>query len=292
VKGSGSEVASRREAGPRWRPRGADGAVSPVVMGILNVTPDSFSDGGLWVETALAIDAAMRMEGEGATIIDVGGESTRPGADPVPLEVELERVLPVVEGIRQRSEVAISIDTRNAPVAAAALEAGANMVNDVTALRHDPAMAAVVRDRGADVILMHMRGEPKTMQDQIRFSDLIGEIRAELTERKNFAMAQGIAEQRILIDPGIGFGKTFEQNLEIVARSAELDSIAPVVIGASRKGFIGHLTGKGGGRPRMAGSLATVAAAALSGAAIVRVHDVAETVDFLRVFNPLMGRRV
>jgi dihydropteroate synthase len=166
------------------------------------------------------------------------------------------------------------------------------MVNDVTALRHDPAMAAVVRDRGADVILMHMRGEPKTMQDQIRFSDLIGEIRAELTERKNFAMAQGIAEQRILIDPGIGFGKTFEQNLEIVARSAELDSIAPVVIGASRKGFIGHLTGKGGGRPRMAGSLATVAAAALSGAAIVRVHDVAETVDFLRVFNPLMGRRV
>jgi dihydropteroate synthase len=153
-------------------------------MGILNVTPDSFSDGGLWVETALAIDAALRMEREGATIIDVGGESTRPGADPVPLDVELGRVLPVIEGIRQRSGVAISIDTRNAPVAAAALEAGAIMVNDITALRHDPAMAAVIRDRGADVILMHMRGEPQTMQDQIRFADLMGEIGAELTERK------------------------------------------------------------------------------------------------------------
>jgi len=292
VKGSGSEVASRRETGPRWKPPGgADGGVSPLVMGILNITPDSFSDGGLWVETALAIDAALRIEREGATIIDVGGESTRPGADPVPLDLELERVLPVIEGIRQRSGVAISIDTRNAPVAAAALAAGAIMVNDVTALRHDPAMAAVVRDRGADVILMHMRGEPKTMQDEIRFADLMGEIGAELTERKELAVREGIAEERILIDPGIGFGKTFEQNLEIVARSAELDSIAPVVIGASRKGFIGHLTGRGGGRPRMAGSLAAVAAAALAGAAIVRVHDVAETVDFLRVFNPLMGRR-
>lgn len=292
MKGSRSEVAWRREASPAAAQAGAgSGGVSPLVMGILNVTPDSFSDGGLWIETALAIDAALRMEREGAAIIDVGGESTRPGAAPVPLEVELERVLPVIEGIRARSAVRMSIDTRNAPVAAAALEAGADMVNDVTALQHDPAMAAVVRDRDAAVILMHMRGEPATMQDQIHFDDLMGEIGVELAGRKRAAVEEGIAEERILIDPGIGFGKTYEQNLEILARADELRAIGPVVIGASRKGFIGHLTGRGGGRPRMAGSLATVAVAAMTGAAIVRVHDVAETVDFLRVFNPLAERR-
>jgi dihydropteroate synthase len=229
----------------------------------------------------------MRMVEDGAQIIDVGGESTRPGSDPVPAGEELDRVIPVVEGIRRRSEVAISIDTMKAAVAESAIAAGAGIVNDVSALRFDSRMADVVRDRHAAVILMHMRGAPKTMQQAIHFDDLIREIKAELAAVRTSALARGIAPGGILVDPGIGFGKAFDHNVQILRRCGELREIGPMVIGASRKAFIGHLTGQPAGPGRMAGSLAAVAAALDGGAAIVRVHDVRETIDFLRVLRAI-----
>ena len=261
-------------------------ALVPAVMGILNVTPDSFSDGGLHYSRGVAIDAALRMQRDGADIIDVGGESTRPGSSDVPADVELSRVIPVIEGIRAQSSVRISIDTRKADVAEAALNAGADMVNDVTALR-DPAMRALAARRGVPVILMHMRGEPKTMQEHIHFDDVVHDVARELLAARDAAIADGVKKENILVDPGIGFGKTFEHNLAILARCDELRSIAPVVIGASRKAFVGHVTGQAGGPARMAGSLAAVAAAAKGRAAIVRVHDVRETVDFLKVLQAI-----
>lgn len=252
-------------------------------MGIVNVTPDSFSDGGEHFGTDLAVAASLRMENEGAAIIDIGGESTRPGAEPVPEDLELERVIPVIERLRARSDVAISIDTMKASVAAAAIAAGADLVNDVTAMRFDPAMRPLVAASGIPVILMHMRGEPRTMQKTFHYDDLMVEITSELTAWRAEALAAGVSAENILIDPGIGFGKSFENNLEILARTAELCVIAPVVIGASRKAFVGHLTGRPRGKERVPGSLAAVAAAHAAGAAIVRVHDVAETADFLKV---------
>ncbi|MBW3565501.1 MAG: dihydropteroate synthase [Acidobacteria bacterium] len=261
----------------------------PLVMGIVNVTPDSFSDGGVHYRSDVAIDAAIRMAEEGAAIVDVGGESTRPGALPASLEEELERVMPVIEGIRQRSEIAISIDTMKAEVARRALDSGADIVNDVTAMRHDAEMAGVVASSGAPVILMHMRGEPRTMQSNIHYDDLMGEIAAELAERVEAAGAAGIDRSRILVDPGIGFGKTFEHNAEILRDFSTLEALGPVVIGASRKAFIGHVTGRAAGPDRVAGSLAAVAAAAAGGAAIVRVHDVGSTIDFLRVYDAIRG---
>lgn len=259
-------------------------------MGIINVTPDSFSDGGVHFDRALAIEAALRMVEDGAEVVDVGGESTRPGSDPVSTQEELDRVGPVIEGIRMRSPVRISVDTRKAAVAAAALDAGACMVNDVSALRHDPGMGMLVAARGVEVILMHMRGEPRTMQANIQYGEVVSEVSAELSSWRDRAVASGIALDRILVDPGIGFGKTFEHNLELLARCDELTRIAPVVIGASRKAFVGHLTGQPGGPARMAGSLAAVAAAYQGGAAIVRVHDVRETVHFLRVLNAINSK--
>ena len=259
----------------------------PLVMGILNVTPDSFSDGGVHFDRVAAIDGALRMESDGAALIDIGGESTRPGADAVSLQDELERVIPVIEGIRARSAVTISIDTRKARVAEAALDAGANVVNDVSALRHDPDMRSTVARRGVPAILMHMRGEPRTMQHEIHYDEVVGDVARELESWRDEAIAAGVAREQILVDPGIGFGKTYEHNLAILARCDELRSIAPVVIGASRKAFIGHVTGQAGGAPRMAGSLACVAAAAKGCASIVRVHDVRETVDFLKVLQAI-----
>jgi dihydropteroate synthase len=276
--------------GPKFRlPGGRTLAVEarPLVMGIVNVTPDSFSDGGLHFDRAAAIDAALRMEAEGAAVIDVGGESTRPGALGVDPSQEIERVVPVVEGIRKRSAIPVSIDTRRAAVAAAALEAGADMINDVSALRFDAEMRSLAAGRGVPVILMHMRGEPRTMQENIHYDDVVTDVSRELSVWHADAVAAGIAAEQILVDPGIGFAKTFDHNLEILARCAELSAIAPVVIGASRKAFVGHLTGRAGGRDRTAGSLAAVAAAQRGGAAIVRVHDVRETVDFLRVLRAI-----
>ena len=260
-----------------------DGAV-PSVMGIINVTPDSFSDGGVHFERQIAIDAGCRMVEDGAAIVDVGGESTRPGAEPVSLDEELARVLPVIEGIRSRSDVAISIDSRHAAVARAALDAGADIINDVSALRKDPAMAQLAAGSGAPVILMHMRGEPKTMQSLAVYDDVVEEVARELRGFADEARRAGV--HQLLIDPGIGFAKTFQHNLELLARCSELTAIAPVVIGASRKAFIGHFTGREG-PARVHGSLAAVAAAARGGAAVVRVHDVRETVDFLRVLEQI-----
>ena len=257
------------------------------VMGIVNVTPDSFSDGGVHFDRARAVESALQMETDGATFIDVGGESTRPGSDAVAEEQELERVVPVIEGIRARSGVTISVDTRKARVAQAALDAGADIINDVSALRHDPEMRALAARRGVPVILMHMRGEPRTMQQDIHYDDVVDDVYRELSEWRDDAMAAGIAEDQILVDPGIGFGKTFEHNLELLARCEEFTRLAPVVIGASRKGFVGHLTGQPSGPARMAGSLAAAAAAHRGSATIVRVHDVRETVDFLKVLGAI-----
>lgn len=259
----------------------------PLVMGIVNVTPDSFSDGGVHFDRNVAVEAALRMEADGAAIVDVGGESTRPGSDAVSVDVELERVVPVIEAIRKRSDVPISIDTTKARVVEAALDAGADIVNDVTALRGDPAMPALVAQRGVPAVLMHMRGAPKTMQQDIEFDDVVRDVARELTEFRDAAVAAGVAREQIVIDPGIGFGKTAEHNLQLLAHARALTLIAPLMIGASRKAFIGLLTGRDAGPDRMAGSLATVCAAARAGAAIVRVHDVRETVDFLKVMDAI-----
>jgi dihydropteroate synthase len=256
-------------------------------MGILNITPDSFSDGGLHFDHPRALHGALQMVDEGARVIDIGGESTRPGAEDVPLELELERVVPVVEALRSRSDVLISVDTRKARVAEAALDAGADMINDISALRHDPDMRGVAARRDVPVVLMHMRGEPRTMQEHAHYDDVVADVKRELGTWKAEAIAAGVSPERILIDPGIGFAKTLEHNLTILARCHELEELGPVVIGSSRKRFIGHITGRDVPAERMAGSLASVAAAYRGGAAIVRVHDVKETVDFLRVLRAI-----
>ncbi|HYR28251.1 MAG TPA: dihydropteroate synthase [Thermoanaerobaculia bacterium] len=257
------------------------------VLGIVNVTPDSFSDGGVHYDRRVAAESALRMEEDGAAMVDVGGESTRPGSEAVSIEQELDRVIPVIEEIRRRSAIPISIDTRKAAVAAAALDAGANAINDVSALRHDPEMRSLAAARGVEVILMHMRGEPRTMQQNPQYDEVVTDVARELAEWRDAALAAGIDRAKILIDPGIGFGKTFDHNLELLARTGELSAIAPVVVGASRKAFIGHLTGREAGPGRVFGSLAAVAAAHGGGAAWVRVHDVRETVDFVKVLDAI-----
>jgi dihydropteroate synthase len=274
-------------------PRGRTLAIEngPLVMGIINVTPDSFSDGGVHFDPGVAIESALRMAKEGADVIDIGGESTRPGAEPVSAAAELERVLPVIDGVRAQTDLPISIDTTKGEVARAALKHGADLVNDVSALRFDQELSLVLRETGVPVILMHMRGEPRTMQKNIHYDHLIGEIRQELRQRVDGAIKSGIDPAQILVDPGIGFGKTFEHNIEILGRLAEFREIAPVVLGASRKAFLGHLTGQPAGPARLPGSLAAVAAAVLAGAAMVRVHDVRETVEFLKVLRPILSAR-
>ncbi|MGH2897817.1 MAG: dihydropteroate synthase, partial [Solirubrobacteraceae bacterium] len=209
----------------------------PIVMGIVNVTPDSFSDGGAWLDAEAAIGHGLDLAAEGAQILDIGGESTRPGAAPVGRVEELRRVLPVLEGLAGAG-ARLSIDTSKAAVAAAALDAGAAIVNDVTALRGDPAMAALVAERGCDVCLMHMLGEPRTMQRHSRYGDVVAEVAAFLAERTAFARRAGIAAERIWLDPGIGFGKTVDHNLELLARLGEIVALGrPVVVGTSRKSF-------------------------------------------------------
>jgi dihydropteroate synthase len=254
------------------------------LMGVVNVTPDSFSDGGRYLDARAAIAHGMRLAGEGADILDVGGESTRPGADPVPAAEELRRVVPVIAGLRDAGCTArISIDTAKAEVAAAALDAGAQMVNDVTALRGDPAMAPLVAARGADVCLMHMLGEPRTMQADPHYEDVVAEVREFLSERVTAAVAAGIPAERIVIDPGIGFGKTVAHNLALLAGTGELAAIGPpVLVGTSRKSFLGRLTGRGVGE-RLAATVATNVLAFERGARIFRVHDVAAVRDALAV---------
>jgi len=255
----------------------------PVVMGVINVTPDSFSDGGQFLEPDAALAHGIRLAAEGAAILDVGGESTRPGAAPVSEEEELGRVVPVIEGLTAE-HVPISIDTRRLAVAEAALDAGASIVNDVAAFRSAPELAGLVADRGATCCLMHMLGEPRTMQRDPRYGDVVNEVRAFLEERLAFAVAEGVAEERIWLDPGIGFGKSLEHNLELLRRLDELVAIGrPLVVGTSRKSFLGTLTG---GRPeaeRLPGTIATNVLALERGAAIFRVHDVLPVADALAV---------
>jgi dihydropteroate synthase len=262
------------------------------VMGIVNVTPDSFSDGGLYTDAAAAIDHALELEADGAGILDIGGESTRPRADPVSAEEEMRRVVPVIEGLRQRGVRAqISVDTSKAPVAAAALDAGATLVNDVTALRGDPAMAGLVADRGAQCCLMHMLGEPRTMQDDPRYDDVVSAVKAFLEERMAVAVGEGVAEERILLDPGIGFGKTAEHNLELLARIDELVALGrPVVVGTSRKSFLGRITGRTVD-DRLAGTIVTNVLAYERGARVFRVHDVAPVYDGLVIADATVRRR-
>ena len=250
-------------------------------MGIVNVTPDSFSDGGVNLDPDAAAAATRRMVEEGAAIVDIGGESTRPGAEGVSVDEELRRVVPVLE--RLEGGVPLSIDTSKAEVARRALDLGAELVNDVTALRGDPAMAEVVAGSDAYLCLMHMLGEPRTMQDDPRYDDVVSDVKAFLEERLAFAVAAGIAEERICIDPGIGFGKTVQQNVELLNRLGELTGLGrPLLFGASRKRFLGRLLGD---PEATAGPLpASIAAAVIAvaaGATIVRVHDVRETVEAL-----------
>jgi dihydropteroate synthase len=254
----------------------------PVVMGIINVTPDSFSDGGLSLDPDAAIAHGHELVVQGASILDVGGESTRPGAEPVSTAEELRRVVPVIEGLAAAG-ARLSIDTSKARVAAAALDAGASIVNDVTALRGDPLMAALVAERGCDVCLMHMLGEPRTMQRDPVYDDVVADVRAFLAERLRFALEHGIAEGRVWLDPGIGFGKTVDHNLELLRRLDELVALGrPLVVGTSRKSFLGAITGRSTGE-RVAGTLATNVLALARGASIFRVHDVAEACDALAV---------
>ncbi len=253
-----------------------------LLMGILNVTPDSFSDGGKWPDVDPAVAHGLEMRAQGADIIDVGGESTRPGAAPVGVEEEMRRVLPVIE----RLGGMISIDTSKAAVAEAALQAGARFVNDVTALR-DPRMGGVVARSGAALILMHRKGSPRTMQKDPTYRNVVEEILNFLRRRLKRALSAGISHDRILVDPGIGFGKRPEHNLEILRRLPEFRRLGcPVAIGTSRKGFIGHVLGRDV-QERLLGTAATVAAAVLRGADLVRVHDVREMADVVRMSEAL-----
>jgi dihydropteroate synthase len=315
------------------------------LMGVVNVTPDSFSDGGLFLDPGAAVAHGLQLVEEGAEILDVGGESTRPGAEPVAAEEELRRVLPVVEGLVAAGGVShfarptaadrpaaagpptvaarptISIDTAKASVARAALAAGAALVNDVTALRGDPEMAAVVAHSGAECCLMHMLGEPRTMQLQPRYDDVVDEVKAFLEQRLAYAVAEGIAEERVLLDPGIGFGKTIEHNLQLLRRLRELTELGrPLVVGTSRKSFLGRLlaggaapTGAAGGEQtppaqrqtngraevepsvdvaeRLPGTLATCVLAYERGASVLRVHDVAPVCAALTVAAATLGAR-
>jgi dihydropteroate synthase len=247
----------------------------PSVMGVVNVTPDSFSDGGVNFDPADAVESARRMLAEGATIVDVGGESTRPGAEAVSADEELRRVVPVLEQLAGKP---VSIDTSKAEVASRALELGAELVNDVTALRGDPTMAEVVAETGAYLCLMHMQGEPRTMQADPRYDDVVAEVAAFLEERLRAAVDAGIAEERICLDPGIGFGKTVEHNFELVRRLDELTALGrPVVVGFSRKSSLGRLLGDPQATTgSVAASVGAAVAAFERGAAILRVHDVRE----------------
>ncbi len=254
------------------------------IMGVVNVTPDSFSDGGRYLDARAAIAHGLELELEGAAILDIGGESTRPGADPVGEEEELRRVLPVIEGLLAAGcRAQISIDTSKAGVAAAAVDAGATFVNDVTALRADPQIADVIARAGVGCCLMHMLGDPRTMQDDPRYEDVVGEIKTFLLERMAFAISRGVQHQQISLDPGIGFGKTIAHNLELLRRLDELAAIGqPLMIGTSRKSFLGRITGRGPD-DRVAATVATTVLAYERGARVFRVHDVAPVHDALAV---------
>lgn len=299
------ERAARRPAAlslPRGRVLGL--AVAPAVMGVLNVTPDSFSDGGLYLEKERAVERGLQMFEEGAAIVDVGGESTRPAtygqARDVSESEEIGRAVPVIEALRKATDRPLSIDTRRAGVARAALAAGADLVNDVSALRHDPGMITAVAEAGAGLLLMHMKGaDPRTMQDDVAYAHPLADIAAALAEAAERARAAGVPPDRIAVDPGLGFGKSVEGNLLLLRHLSAFRTIGfPVAVGASRKAFVRRFSGVPDGASaaeRLPGSLAAAGAAAQNGAAIVRVHDVVETVRFLamrRAIEEARGARL
>ncbi len=260
------------------------------VMGIVNVTPDSFSDGGRYFDPATAVAHGLQLQSEGAAILDVGGESTRPGADPVEAEEESRRVVPVIEGLVAAGVSArVSVDTSKAEVTERALAAGATLVNDVTALRAAPEMAELTAAAGAELCLMHMVGTPRTMQEAPHYEDVVSEVKRFLEERMAFAVAHGVPENKILLDPGIGFGKSVTHNLQLIARLPELAALGrPLLIGTSRKSFIGELTGRDIDG-RLAGTIAANVQAYERGATIFRVHDVPPLVDALTVAAATLG---
>ncbi len=260
-------------------------------MGVLNVTPDSFSDAGAYMDTRCAIDAGIAMSAAGADLIDVGGESARPGAHPTPPDQECARVLPVIHALSELG-IPVSVDTRNATTMGAALDAGARIVNDISALTHDPAAAGIVAARGAPVVLMHMRHNPATMTALAHYEDVVLEVATELAARVAAAEAAGIARERIAIDPGVGFAKTPGHNMQLLPHLSVLLSMGlPLVAGVSRKRFIGVLSGEKAAGRRGAGSIAAGLHAVLHGASMLRVHDVAETVQAVRVWRALVAAR-
>lgn len=264
-----------------------DLSARPLVMGILNVTPDSFSDGGAWLDPDRAAGRARAMVAEGAGIVDIGGESTRPGAAPVSPEEELARVRPVLERLAGTLPVPLSIDTRSSAVARAAIDLGAAIVNDVSGLRHDPAMAGVVARAGAAAVVMHMQGTPDTMQRDPRYEDVVSEVVDWLGRRTDELRAEGIDARSIIVDPGIGFGKRLEHNLALLAEIGDLRTLGfPILVGHSRKAFIGSLTGREPAE-RASGGFAALARCLAGGARIVRVHDVRETADFIAVWQAI-----
>lgn len=259
------------------------------LMGIINVTPDSFSDGGTYFDTAKAIDRGLELASEGADIIDVGGESTRPGSQPVPEAEEIGRVVPVIGALRRKTQALLSVDTTKAAVARAALDAGADIVNDTSAFRFDPAMPGVVARSGAGVVLMHMQGTPLTMQQSPRYDDLIGEICDFLAERIRVAEAAGVPGERIIVDPGIGFGKSFDHNLEILRRQELFHGLGrPLLLGFSRKAFLGKILGLPPDE-RLEGTIAAAVLSVERGAHILRVHDVGPVARAVRSAEAILG---
>ncbi len=260
----------------------------PLIMGVVNITPDSFSDGGRFFDHQAALDQARALAAAGADILDIGGESTRPAADPVPLEEELRRVVPVIEALSRELDLPISIDTYKAPVARAALEAGAFLINDISALRFDPEMAPLAAAHQAPVVLMHMQGTPQDMQVRPRYGDLLGEIKTFFQERLEYALSQGIPRELVILDPGIGFGKTWRHNLEIINHlDAFLDLECPLLVGPSRKAFIGQILGLPNGEVRDIGTLAALGVAVLKGARLIRTHNAAYARQFLAVLEAI-----
>lgn len=262
-------------------------------MGVVNVTPDSFSDGGAFLDPEVAVAHGQRLLDEGADLIDVGGESTRPGAEPVPRDEELRRVIPVIAGLTESgARPVISVDTTKLAVAEAALDAGAAIVNDITALRHNPEIAGLCAERGAGLILMHMQRTPRTMQEAPHYDDVVTEIKAFLVERTEFAIAAGVPESRIWVDPGIGFGKTVAHNLELIARLDEIVDLGlPVLIGTSRKRFLGSFDDSPPDR-RLGGTVASTLAGWHAGARVLRVHDVAPMRQALTVAEQIERHRI
>jgi len=260
------------------------------IMGILNLTPDSFYDGGRYCDVDSALTRARQMQEQGADLLDLGGESTRPGSRPVPLDEELSRVIPVVEAIRRESAVPISIDTNKSKVAQAALAAGADFINDVSALRFDPAMAEVVAGQGGGLILMHSRATPRDMQQHTEYENLIAEVSRSLADAAQKAKAAGVKQEQICLDPGIGFAKSVQGNLEVLRRLDEFLALGyPVLLGTSRKSFIAKTLDRDGREHRLHGTLATLALGAACGARIFRVHDVAAARDVVRMADAIIG---